>query len=61
MSKDKKDKQDLKFDDNVIYVSSEGIRFIEQAISNIEKAQTELKKVAEANDYISNISTRKKE
>jgi len=60
MSKDKKDKQNLKFDDNVIYVSSEGIRFIEQAIYNLEKAQAELKKVAEANEYISNISTRKK-
>ena len=43
----KKNIENLQLDDDAIFVSSEGIRCIEQAINSIAQAQKELKKAAE--------------
>ena len=43
----KKNIENLQLNDDAIFVSSEGIRCIEQAINSIAQAQKELKKAAE--------------
>ena len=54
----KKCNRDLKLDDMAIYVSPEGIKSIEQAIINLEKAQIELKKVAEGMASVTQLVTK---